>query len=63
MDISLEIVHRIKNQEERKIKKIKMPKDLPKFLIRKDQPRKPRDLRFAKKYKLKIGLNSYKKKK
>ena len=61
MDICSEIVHKIKNQEVRKIKKIKTPKDLPEFLISKDQPRKQRDPRFQKKFKLKTGLKPYKK--
>ena len=61
MDIFLEFVHRIKNPEERKIKKIKTLKDLPESLIRKDQLRKQGDLRSTKKFKLKIGLNPSKK--
>ena len=48
MEICSETVHRIKNMEERKIKKIKTLKDLPESLIKKDHPRKQWDLRSTK---------------
>ena len=60
MDTCSDISHRIKNQEERNIKKIKIPRGLPESKIRKDQPRKLWALKPIKKYKLKIGLNSSK---
>ena len=48
MEIYSETIHRIKDMEERKINKIKTPKDLLEFLIKKDHPRKQWDLRSTK---------------
>ena len=48
MEICSENVRRIKNMEERKIKKIRTPEDLPESLIKKDHPRKQWDLRSTK---------------